>query len=148
MCRSEPPETKGLEVPFTPRTDAKTVEQGDRFMPKFDSDGLIPAIVTDVTTGQVLMFAYMSAEALALTISSGEAHFYSRSRGRLWKKGEESGNVLVVTDMRTDCDQDVVWLSATVRGNGVACHTGETSCFYRRIVSDADPSLPIRLERI
>ena len=94
------------------------------------------------------MFAWMDRGALQRTIASGEAWFYSRSRRRLWKKGEESGNVLRVTEMRTDCDQDVVWLAVTVTGDGVACHTGAVSCFYRRIaISSATPN-PVRLENL
>lgn len=148
MSRSVTTDAAGQSIAFCNRQDAKTVETGDVFMPKFDADGLIPAIVTDAKTGGVLMFAHMDAQALALTIDTGEAHFYSRSRQRLWKKGEESGNVLEITDMRTDCDQDVLWLTARVRGEGVACHTGAPSCFYRRIVTGADRSSPVRLTRI
>jgi phosphoribosyl-AMP cyclohydrolase len=101
--------------------------------PKFDADGLIPAIVTDSGTGEVLMFAWMNEEALALTIETSVGHFWSRSRGALWKKGAESGNVLNVVEMRVDCDQDVVWLRVHVEGDGLACHTGRRSCFYRSV---------------
>jgi phosphoribosyl-AMP cyclohydrolase len=111
----------------------ETIEQTLCFLPNFGSDGLIPAIVTDVKTGNILMFAHMNEEALRKTIQSGFAHFWSRSRSKLWKKGEESGNLLKVSEVRTDCDQDVIWLLAEVQGNGVACHTGATSCFYRRV---------------
>jgi phosphoribosyl-AMP cyclohydrolase len=97
--------------------------------PKFDASGLITAVVTDAATGAVLMLAHMNAEALSLTQTSGIAHFWSRSRGRLWKKGETSGHVLHVVVLRIDCDQDAVWVIA--RPAGPACHTGETSCFYR-----------------
>ena len=105
----------------------ETIETTRSFEPRFSPDGLIPAIVTDRRTGDVLMFAYMNKEALDETIASGIAHFWSRSRGTLWKKGEESGNLLQVADIRTDCDQDVVWLAADVQGDGVACHTGARS---------------------
>jgi phosphoribosyl-AMP cyclohydrolase len=108
-------------------------EEGLAFNPRYDRDGLIPAIVTDAGTGVVLMFAYMNAEALAATLGSGQAHFFSRSRNRLWKKGESSGNVLQVSEIRTDCDQDVLWLRASLHGEAV-CHTGRVSCFYRRVV--------------
>lgn len=118
---------------FAARGGTSDVEQGAIFQPKFDGDGMIPAIVTDAATGDVLMFAYMNAEALALTLSTGIAHFWTRSRQRLWKKGEESGNTLAVVEARTDCDQDVVWLRVRVEGAGVACHTGERSCFYRTV---------------
>lgn len=109
------------------------VEQGAAFQPKFDADGLIATIVTDTDTGSVLMFAWMNHAALALTIEHRVAHFWSRSRGKLWRKGEESGNTLLVEEMRTDCDQDVVLLRVRVGGGGVACHTGATSCFYRSV---------------
>jgi len=113
--------------------DGETIEQTQRFLPKFNLEGLIPAIVTDLKSGNVLMFAHMNEEALRKTVSSGFAHFWSRSRSKLWKKGEESGNLLKVNEVRTDCDQDVIWIVAEVEGDGVACHTGATSCFYRRV---------------
>jgi phosphoribosyl-AMP cyclohydrolase len=119
--------------PFPERGTLAEVEQGLTFQPHFDADGLIPAIVTDAASGEVLMFAFMNAEALALTLETRIAHFWSRSRRKLWKKGEESGNLLQVAEARTDCDQDVVWLRVTVAGAGVACHTGERSCFYRSL---------------
>ncbi len=118
---------------FSARGDTKAIEEGDEFQPKFDSDGLIGAIVTDAESGTVLMFAHMNADALRLTLESGFAHFWSRSRRKLWKKGEESGNLLGVRDIRTDCDQDVLLISAQIMGSGVACHTGAKSCFYRRL---------------
>lgn len=103
--------------------------------PKYDAAGLITAVATDSATGELLMLAHMNAEALAATIATREAHFWSRSRGRLWKKGESSGHVLHVHDIRIDCDQDAVWL--IVAPAGPACHTGERSCFFRRIEGDA-----------
>ena len=109
------------------------LEEGNVFTPRFNDDGLIPAIVTDATTGEVLMFAYMNAEALFLSIETGEAHFFSRSRGKLWRKGEDSGNVLKVGSLRTDCDQDVLWLGVDIGGHGAACHTGRKTCFYREV---------------
>jgi phosphoribosyl-AMP cyclohydrolase len=118
---------------FAERGTTAEVEQGSRFQPRFDADGLIPAIVTDAASGEVLMLAWMNAEALALTLQTRIAHFWSRSRRKLWKKGEESGNLLQVAEARTDCDQDAIWLKATVAGAGVACHTGERSCFYRSL---------------
>jgi phosphoribosyl-AMP cyclohydrolase len=113
----------------------RDLEEGSGFAPKFDSAGLIGAIVTDAAGGGVLMFAYMNAEALRLTIETGEAHFWSRSRAALWRKGETSGNRLLVEDIRTDCDQDVLWLSVKLSGEA-ACHTGRRSCFYRRVTKD------------
>jgi len=121
---------------FRRRGDTAAIERGDQFQPKFDEAGLIPAIVSDEGTGTVLMFAHMNRAALRLTIETGYAHFWSRSRGRLWKKGEESGNVLRVAEIRTDCDQDVVQIIATVEGRGAACHTGAKSCFYRRLAEN------------
>ncbi|MBS0233593.1 MAG: phosphoribosyl-AMP cyclohydrolase [Proteobacteria bacterium] len=126
------------------KTASETIETTRSFKPAFDADGLIPAIVTDRHSGDVLMFAYMNKDALAETIGSGFAHFWSRSRGKLWKKGEESGNLLKVVELRTDCDQDVIWVRAEVQGDGVACHTGARSCFYRRIVgSDHEPAVAL-----
>jgi len=133
--------------PFAQRGTPAEVESALYFQPKFDADGLIPAIVTDATSGDVLMFAWMNAEALGRTIETGIGHFWSRSRGRLWKKGEESGNVLRVSEMRTDCDQDVVWLKVAVEGDGIACHTGERSCFYRSVALGTRLSSEVRLNR-
>ena len=107
------------------------IEQGTALRPRWDANGLVTAVVTDHRSGEVLMLAHMNADALAKTIDSGEAWFWSRSRGRLWKKGETSGHVLSVVEMRIDCDQDAVWIRADAAGP--ACHTGERSCFYRRI---------------
>jgi len=106
-------------------------EQGSALDPRYDAAGLITAVVTDHGSGDVLMVAHMNAEALAATMASGEATFFSRSRGRLWKKGETSGNVMRVVEARIDCDQDAIWLRC--RPAGPACHTGEASCFYRRL---------------
>ena len=110
-------------------------ETGTLLDPKWDAYGLITGVVTDAATGELLMVAHLNAEALALTQSTGEAHFWSRSRGRLWRKGEESGNLLRITELRIDCDQDALWIKALPAGP--ACHTGEASCFYRRIESGA-----------
>ncbi len=115
-----------------PKSDV-AIEETTSFKPRFDADGLIPAIVTDAESGEVLMFAFMNDEAMQRTLSTRIAHFWSRSRRKLWKKGEESGNVLNIAEIRTDCDQDVLWLRVRVAGDGVACHTGERSCFYRRV---------------
>lgn len=130
---------------FSARGSTADVEQGATFQPKFDADGLIAAVVTDATTGTVLMFAWMNGEALRLSLETGVAHFWSRSRGRLWRKGEESGNTLTIREARVDCDQDAIWLRVSVGGAGAACHTGATSCFYRTIVAGSGP--PIGLER-
>lgn len=118
---------------FAPRGSSQEIEEGARFRPRFDAAGLIPAIVTDAASGEVLMFAWMNGEALARTIETRSAYFWSRSRQALWRKGEQSGNIFDVVEMRTDCDQDVVWLRVRVSGDGVACHTGRRTCFYRAI---------------
>ena len=104
-------------------------ETGLTLDPKYDANGLVTAVATEGDS--VLMVAFMNAEALAETIRSGEAVFWSRSRGRLWRKGETSGHVLKVRELRVDCDQDAIWL--IVEAAGPACHTGEASCFYRRL---------------
>lgn len=120
------------------------IEQGTLFQPKLDADGLIGAIVTD-EAGTPLMFAWMNEEALRLSFETGIAHFWSRSRKRLWRKGEESGNTLAIREARVDCDQDAIWLKVAVNGAGVACHTGARSCFYRIVEGGAGK--PLRLER-
>jgi phosphoribosyl-AMP cyclohydrolase len=125
---------------FTERTDEEAVETGAALMPKFDRDGLIVAIAADVATGEVLMVAHMNQEALARTIATGEAWFWSRSREKLWRKGEESGNTLSVAELRVDCDQDAILLKVAVAGDGVACHQGYRSCFYRSVPLGASPS--------
>ena len=98
----------------------------------WSADGLVPAIVQDAASGRVLMFAWMNREALALTQASGEAHFWSRSRRKLWRKGEESGHVQRVQELRIDCDADAVLLRVEQQG-GIACHTGRERCFFRRL---------------
>lgn len=115
--------------------DVAAREQGDAFLPRFDSAGLLTAIAQDAATGEVLMVAFMDAEALNATRETGFAHFHSRSRRRLWKKGETSGHVLVVEAILVDCDQDALVLK--VRPAGPACHTGARSCFYRALEGDA-----------
>jgi phosphoribosyl-AMP cyclohydrolase len=109
-------------------------EQGTTFMPKFDDKGLLTAVAVDATTKDVLMVAFMDAEALAKTRETGLAHFHSRSRGRLWMKGETSGHVLKVEEILVDCDQDALVLR--VVAHGPACHTGATACFYRMLDGD------------
>lgn len=118
-----------------------TREQGTEFLPRFDSKGLLIAVAVDENTREILMVAYMDAEALEKTRETGLAHFHSRSRGRLWLKGETSGHFLRVAEIRVDCDQDA--LELVVRPEGPACHTGARSCFYRRIDSSGES-----LERI
>lgn len=125
-----------------PSPDKKTLEEGADFTPRFDADGLVTAVVTDADDGTLLMVAHMDAEALALTLETGIAHYWSRSRKALWKKGETSGNIQNVVEMRTDCDQDAVWLRVKVLGHDATCHTGRRSCFYRTVeLTDGKPTL-------
>jgi phosphoribosyl-AMP cyclohydrolase len=109
------------------------LEEGLVLRPKFDASGLVTCVTTDAGNGEVLMVAHMNDEALRKTIDSGEAWYFSRSRGRLWRKGESSGHVQHVVELRVDCDQDAVWLRVEQEG-GAACHTGRRSCFYRAAV--------------
>jgi phosphoribosyl-AMP cyclohydrolase len=120
---------------FPAPTSKPESEEGTVFAPRFDAEGYLPVIVTAAKSGEVLMLAYMNEEALARTIETGEAHYWSRSRGRLWRKGEESGNTQRVVEMRTDCDQDAIWLKVETEGAGAACHTGRRTCFYRAVSS-------------
>ena len=112
---------------------ASDVEEGLVLRPKFDANGLVTCVTTDAGNGEVLMVAHMNDEALRRTIESGEAWYFSRSRRRLWRKGESSGHVQRVVELRVDCDQDAVWLRVAQQG-GAACHTGRRSCFYRAAV--------------
>ena len=112
----------------------KDLEEGKTFTPRFNADGLIPVVTTDENDGRILMFAFMNETALAKTIESGDAWYWSRSRSALWRKGETSGHVQKVVEIRTDCDQDAIEL--VVQQTGPACHTNRRSCFYRRIEKD------------
>jgi phosphoribosyl-AMP cyclohydrolase len=116
-----------------PSADKAELESAGPFTPRFDSSGLVTAVVTDVRDGELLMVAHMNAEALALTVETGVAHYFSRSRAKIWKKGESSGNLQTVHELRTDCDQDAVWLKVSVAGHDATCHTGRRSCFYRTV---------------
>jgi phosphoribosyl-AMP cyclohydrolase len=113
--------------------DSNDIEEGLAFRPKFDASGLVTCVATDIGTGEVLMVAHMNDEALRNTIASGEAWYFSRSRNALWRKGETSGQVQRVIEMRMDCDQDAVWIR--VEQTGAACHTGRRSCFYRAVAT-------------
>jgi len=117
---------------FAARVSIEQVEEGSELAPKFDADGLIPAVTTDFHTGELLMHGYMNAEALQKTIETGEAHYFSRSRQALWHKGATSGLVQKLKELMIDDDQDCVWLKVEVVG-GASCHVGYRSCFYRRI---------------
>ena len=119
---------------FPTAASTQALEHGDTLAPRFDAAGLIAAIATDAASGEVLMFAWMNAEALERTLETGEAHYFSRSRNELWHKGATSGQIQTVEEIRVDCDQDAVWLKVRAQGDGGACHTGARSCFYRVIV--------------
>jgi phosphoribosyl-AMP cyclohydrolase len=130
---------------FSERGSTQEVEEGRALAPKFDADGLLTCVASDATTGELLMVAHMNAEALAKTIASGEAWYFSRSRRRLWRKGESSGHVQRVVEMRVDCDQDAIWIKVEQAGPG-ACHTGRHSCFYRAVPLGKTPDASLALE--
>jgi len=135
--------------PQFPPPGARTgLEEGVAFTPKFDANGLVTCVATDAASGEVLMVAHMNAQALAKTISTGEAWYYSRSRGALWRKGDTSGHTQHVVEMRVDCDQDAIWIK--VEQVGGACHTGRRSCFYRAVPlgEGAAMTLVFRDERV
>ena len=117
--------------------DPQRSHQDDlEFLPKFDPDGLITAVAVEAETGDILMLAHMNAQALKKTLSSGQAHYWSRSRQEIWHKGATSGQIQTIVDIRVDCDQDALLLYVHVGGDGGACHLGRKSCFHRRLVSD------------
>ena len=132
---------------FPARSTTAEIELGTTLQPKFGPDGLIPCITTDATTNEVLMFAFMNAESLAHTIRTKKATYWSRSRNKLWLKGEESGHVQLVKEIRVDCDQDVILLKVENAG-GAACHNGYKSCFYRKLADSAkaDDAASLKLE--
>lgn len=131
---------------FAKRVSVEQVEEGNDLAPKFDEHGVLPVVTTDAKSGDVLMLGYMNAEALALTIETGEAHYWSRSRKVLWHKGATSGLVQHVVDIRIDDDQDAVWLKVDVAGSGASCHVGYKSCFYRSIPTGKAPAPDLELE--
>jgi phosphoribosyl-AMP cyclohydrolase len=133
-----------MALTFAPAPADKAALEQERaaFTPRFDAHGLITAVVTDAADGMLLMVAHMNAEAMALTLETGIAHYWPRSRKALWKKGETSGNLQQVVELRTDCDQDAVWLRVNVAGHDATCHTGRRSCFYRTVeVRDGEATL-------
>jgi phosphoribosyl-AMP cyclohydrolase len=135
----------GKSTRFARRVSVRQVEEGTGLAPKFDENGLLPVVTTACDSGEVLMLGYMNEEALARTIATGEAHYWSRSRGALWHKGATSGLVQTVVDMRIDDDQDAIWLSVRVAGSGASCHVGYRSCFYRSIPIGAEPTPGLEL---
>jgi phosphoribosyl-AMP cyclohydrolase len=120
----------------SPSPDKTVLEEGTAFTPRFDANGLVTAIATDADSGELLMVAHMNAEALSLSLETGIAHYWSRSRKALWKKGETSGNFQQIAEMRVDCDQDAVWIKVRPQGDRSACHTGRRTCFYRVVGYD------------
>ena len=132
---------------FSPPGDKAEQEQGEEFRPKFGADGLIPAIVCDAESGDLLMVGHMNPAALSRTLETGEAHYWSRSRSELWHKGATSGNVQKVIEIATDCDQDALMLKVRVAGHGATCHTGHRSCFYRSVKQDGETARLIFKER-
>ena len=112
-------------------------EEGDVFLPRFGADGLLTCVTIDASDGAVLMLAHMNREALEKTLETGIVHYWSRSRGELWRKGETSGQIQTLVELAVDCDQDALLARVRVGGDGGACHTGRRSCFYRRVATDA-----------
>ena len=138
--------TQADQTGFAPRGARAEVEEGVTLAPKFDKDGLLPAIAQDAETGDVLMLAYMNAKALALTIETGEAHYWSRSRQEIWRKGATSGNTQQVVDLRVDCDQDTILMLVRQKGSKACCHVGYKSCFFRAIPTGTAPSPELKME--
>jgi phosphoribosyl-AMP cyclohydrolase len=130
------------------RRSVEFVEEGAFLAPKFDQDGLIPVVTTDAQSGDVLMLGYMNADALRRTIETREAHYWSRSRGALWRKGATSGLVQRIVEMRIDDDQDAIWLRVDVEGLGASCHVGYRSCFFRSVTMGACSDAPVSLSFI
>jgi phosphoribosyl-AMP cyclohydrolase len=128
-------------APFAAPGTKPELEEGRAFTPRFGPDGLITCVTADADSGALLMVAHMNAEALAQTLATGEAWYWSRSRGELWHKGATSGQIQTVVEMRVDCDQDALLLKVRVGGDGGACHTGRRSCFYRRVTLGKQASL-------
>ena len=134
------------DIAFAPPGTRAEVEEGTALTPRFDRDGLVACIAVDAQDGRVLMLAHMNAESLARTLETGEAWYWSRSRGELWHKGATSGQIQRVVEMRVDCDQDALLIRVAVGGDGGCCHTGRRDCFYRRVVRGDDGG--VRLEPV
>jgi phosphoribosyl-AMP cyclohydrolase len=116
---------------FPTDPDKTALEEGRALSPRFDANGLVTCVTTDAASGELLMVAHMNAEALARSVETGQAWYWSRSRQELWHKGATSGQIQTIVEMRVDCDQDAIWLKVNVAGDGGCCHTGRHSCFYR-----------------
>jgi len=132
-------------VEFKPRRSVEQVEEGDELAPKFGPDGLLPCITSDARTGEVLMLGWMNAEALRLTIETAQAHYFSRARQVIWRKGATSGLLQQVVEARIDDDQDALWLRVEVAGSGASCHVGYRSCFYRAVPTGQNAGKPLTL---
>ncbi len=132
-----------MTVNFVPRRSIRQVEEGQELAPKFDNNGVIPVVTTDFTSGELLMHAYMNEEALRLTIATGEAYYWSRSRQTLWHKGATSGLIQQIREIRIDDDQDCVWLRVDVAASRASCHVGYRSCFYRAIPYGTSAGKPL-----
>lgn len=130
--------------PFPAAPDKQALEEGLELSPRFDANGLVTCVTTDAETGELLMVAHMNAEALARSIETREAWYWSRSRGELWHKGATSGQIQTIVEMRVDCDQDALWLKVKVAGDGGCCHTGRRSCFYRVKLLREEAGAPLR----
>lgn len=130
--------------PFPAAPDKQALEEGLELSPRFDANGLVTCVTTDSETGELLMVAHMNAQALARSIETGEAWYWSRSRGELWHKGATSGQIQTIVEMRVDCDQDALWLKVKVAGDGGCCHTGRRSCFYRIKPLREEADTPLR----
>jgi phosphoribosyl-AMP cyclohydrolase len=132
---------------FAPPAAGKSQEEDTVFRPKFGEDGLVTAVACEASTGEILMLAHMNAEALEKTLHTGQAHYWSRSRKAIWLKGETSGNIQQVREIRTDCDQDAIVLKVAVAGSDASCHTGRVSCFYRLVKTDAKGNHILEFEK-
>lgn len=130
-----------MEFPSQTVLSKAEIEESEVFAPRFDAAGLVTVVTIEAESKKPLMLAHMNAEALSLTLTTGVMHYFSRSRGRLWKKGETSGEVQKLVELRTDCDQDALIAYVIQTGRGAACHTGRKSCFYRRVVAMPDGAL-------
>ena len=130
-----------MSLTFGERKDVFEIEEGTILQPKFDENGLIPVITSENSTGSILMHGYMNKESLSLTIETGLAHYWSRSRKLIWKKGESSGLYQKIVEMKIDDDQDCIWISVNVSGSGASCHVGYKSCFYRKIIFKKENSI-------
>ena len=128
---------------FPTAPDKSALEEGAALAPRFDANGLVTCVTTDAATGEVLMVAHMNAQSLKRSIETGEAWYWSRSRGELWHKGATSGQVQTIREMRVDCDQDAVWIRVEVAGDGGCCHTGRRSCFYRAVPLKSPADAPL-----